>query len=345
MWQGNFINQIEENNFSCLTHFSLWRNFVLKKSPQRRHLRKVIRYNSPVKPKVVIATGTDKRELVRQVIGKLGEDFKKKVKEAKKIFVHPNLVSNSNQSAATHVEAVRGVLDHISLITDKQILIGDAGYHDTKKAFENFDYHSLERSGNIKLVDLNDDETIETYAYTTDMEKRPIGFSKTVAESDLNIVVIPAKMHSYYTVSLSLKTHIVGGMVVDKSPFGIYARWPWLHTGYRQAHLTLAENYLKLPAQLVIIDGTSAMQGNGPASGEEIDLGWVLTSFEPVAADFVAAYLMGFDPVKEIGYLNFLSKEGFLKNIKDIEIEGASLDSLRKEIDKPDSYPEILAWK
>lgn len=301
----------------------------------------------------MVATGPDRRELVREALTQLGDAFQARIKSAKEVFIHPNLVSDRRQAASTHVETVRGVVDHIALIRRDEILVGDAGYHDTGKAFEAFDYSSLSRSGNVKLVDLNDDETIESYAYTADFQKRPIPFSKTVAESDFNIVVVPAKMHAYTIVSLSIKTHIIGSQVVPRSPFGIYARWPWNHTGYGPFHKTLADVYADHPAQLAIIDGTQAMEGNGPQSGTEVNLGWVIASFNPVAADALAAYLMGLKPT-DIGYLHYLDEKGLGPvDPREMEIAGedpqapalSRVEGLRRELKRPDSYPGILDWR
>ena len=294
---------------------------------------------------VILVAGDDRREMVRRVITMLGDEFTKRAKDAKSIFLHPNLVNHNRQAACTHMEALRGVVDHLSLLREDEILIGDAGFHDTKKAWKTFGYDSLSRSGNIRFIDLNEDETIPSYAYTADFSKRSLGFSKTVAESDFNIVVVPAKMHSYYIVSLSIKTHIVGSQVVPSSPFGIHARWPWLHTGYAPAHKTLADVYADHPAQLAVIDGTQAMEGNGPASGDEVNLGWVIASFNPVAADALAAYLMGLDP-HDIGYLHHLNQKGLGPiDPATMTIVGANPEALRRELKTPDSYPGILAWR
>lgn len=310
---------------------------------------------------VILVKGSDCREMVRSAINLVSDEFEQKVKASKQLFLHPNLVNGKNPAACTNIETLRGVLDHLSLITDKKVLVGDAGYHDTKMAFENLDFESLKRSGKIKILDLNDDETVKTFAYSSEkikvpsgvsgsydekFNKKPIGFSQTVAGSDFNIVVVPAKMHSYYTVSLSLKTHVVGSMIVKRSPFGIHARWPWLHTGYKQAHQTLAESYLEHLAQLAIIDGVHGMEGNGPASGEVINANWLVLSFDPIAADFLACYLMGFDPYKEVGYLHLLADmDKGPKSLDDLEIMGEDPKSLRKEWQKPSSWPEILDWR
>lgn len=294
---------------------------------------------------VVLIKGTDRREMVREALSVLGDEFKKQVLQAKKIFIHPNLVYFENQLACTNVETLRGVVDHISLVRGDEIVIGDAGYHDTKRAFKAFNYESLSRSGNIKLVDLNDDETIESFAYDRHLQKKPIGFSKMVAESDFNIVVVPAKMHSYFTVSLSIKTHVVGSMVVPRSPFGIHARWPWIHSSYKSGHMTLADVYIDHPAHLVIIDGVSAMEGNSPGSGTEIKLNWLIASLNPIAADALASYLMGFDPY-DIGYLFFLEqKDKGPITIDKLDVVGPNPSTLRKTLTRPDSYPEILGWR
>lgn len=300
---------------------------------------------STIEKRVALVAGSDRRELVRLALNELGDEFASRAKNAQKIFIHPNLVTHYRKAACTDVEAVRGVLDHTSLIRADEILVGDAAFHGTKKAFEKLDYLSLSRSGNVRLIDLNDDQTIESYAYTADMEKRPIPFSKTVVESDMNIVVVPAKMHSYYSVSLSIKTHIVGSQVVPRSPFGIHARWPWLHTGYKNAHRSLADVYADHPAHLAVIDGTAAMEGNGPATGTAVDLGWVIASFNPVAADALAAHLMGWNP-PEIGYLFHLNQKGLGPiDPADMIIKGPDPTVLRRELKKPSSYPALLEWR
>ncbi|MFC1640473.1 DUF362 domain-containing protein [Patescibacteria group bacterium] len=291
---------------------------------------------------VSIATGAESREMVREAITAMQDEFKKRLSKAKIPFIHPNLVTYHWKDASVNIDSVRGVVDHISLVRGDEVLLGDAGYYDTTKAFKKLGFDSLKRSGNLKFIDLNLDKTIEYYAYTGDYKKRPIGFSKTIAEADFNIVVVPAKMHSYTTVSLSVKTQTIGSQVVEKSPFGSYARWPWNHTGIGQIHHTMADTYEKYPAQMAVIDGAHAMEGNGPASGNIVNLGWVIVSFNPVTADAMAAYLMGVDPEK-IGYLHHLNKRGFGPiDVAKMEVLGDDPDSLRKEIERPNSYKDII---
>ncbi|TSC72862.1 MAG: hypothetical protein G01um101438_261 [Parcubacteria group bacterium Gr01-1014_38] len=301
--------------------------------------------SSVPKPRVAVVSGTDRRENIRQAQLLLGDPYVERIKTARQLFIHPNLVSDKNQLASTHVEAVRAVLDIISLHRGDEVLIGDASYHDTKKAFERFGYESLRRSGNARFLDLNDDETVETFAYDRHLARQPMPTSKTVLESDCVVLIVPPKMHSYYTVSLSLKTHVVGSMVVPRSPFGIHARWPKVHSGYLAAHRTLADWYQQHPAQAAIIDGREAMEGNGPMSGTKVELNWAVASLDPVAADAMAAWLMGFTP-DEIGYLVYLKAAGWIIDPAEMEVVGEpGWQRLRQELARPETWPEIAEWR
>lgn len=295
--------------------------------------------------RVIIISGRDTRQMVREALLKLGQDFSRLVAHAQRIFIHPNLVSFARPENCTHPEAVRGLLDHIQMHRADEVPVGDAGVRNTKKAWQKLGFESLQRSANVRLVDLNDDETVETYAYAADMTKRRIGFAKTVAESDANLVVVPAKMHHYFNVTLSVKTQVVGSMVVPASPFGLHMRWPWVLTGYVPGNHTLADVYEQHPAQLAIIDGTHAMEGNGPTAGEAVNLEWLIASLNPVAADAVAAYLMGWEP-HDIGYLHHLAAKGLGPiDLDHLDIEGPAPDSLRRELKRPDSYPATMSWR
>ncbi|MBI4022422.1 MAG: DUF362 domain-containing protein [Candidatus Andersenbacteria bacterium] len=295
--------------------------------------------------RIAIVTGRDTRQMVREVITALGDDFTGLVTRAQRIFIHPNLVSHTRAENCTQPDAVRGLLDHLQLHRADEMLVGDAGVRSTARAFRKLDFASLRRSGNIRLMDLNQDETIETYAYTARMKKRRIGWAKTVADSDGNIVIVPAKMHHYFNVTLSIKTQVVGSMIVPASPFGLHMRWPWVLTGYIPGNRTLADVYQQYPAQLAIIDGTHAMEGNGPTAGQAVNLEWVIASLNPVAADAAAAYLMGWEP-HDIGYLHHLDGMGLGPiDIEKLEIIGPVPVTLRRELKKPDSYPATMSWR
>jgi len=48
---------------------------------------------------------------------------------------------------------------------------------------------------------------------------------------------------------------------------------------------------------LYIMDGILGMQGQGPGSGDPLNLGWLLASTDPVAMDIAVCRLIGIEPI------------------------------------------------
>jgi uncharacterized protein (DUF362 family)/Pyruvate/2-oxoacid:ferredoxin oxidoreductase delta subunit len=55
---------------------------------------------------------------------------------------------------------------------------------------------------------------------------------------------------------------------------------------------------IKVPRNLNLMDGITAMEGAGPTHGQPRFTGWLLASTDPVALDVVSATIMGFNPAK-----------------------------------------------
>lgn len=92
---------------------------------------------------------------------------------------------------------------------------------------------------------------------------------------------------------------------------------------------------MKFRADFAMIDGVIGMEGNGPLFGEKRQAGVVILSSDLVAADTVAARIMGINPDKVV-YLRTASrgtKRGVppLGNSKNIEIMGDSVGSVRQD--------------
>lgn len=251
--------------------------------------------------------------MLRAVEG-LGDEFCQKAQEAQKILIKVNLVHHGISHAVTHVDAVRGVLDRIRYCSQTPVVIGDAGYAGTKAAFRHFGYERLvEEYENVSLVDLNDDEFVDGFTTKADETKNPIRRSKIAADADFRISLAPMKTDHNSGVSLTVKNWAIGTWLVPSriSANGrVWARWPWLDAeGVDAHHRSIMELYKQLPADVGIIDGVVAMEGNGPVEGDAVNMGVVLAGFDPVAVDAVGATLMGIDPT-EVPYLSLCQQEG-----------------------------------
>lgn len=301
--------------------------------------------------KVEVVETDNRRKGVREAVHALGDAFVDKVKTAKKILIKVNLVHHENQLASTHVDAVRGLLDEIRQLTRVDVCVGDASYHGTRAALRNFGYDRLvEEYEHTQLVDLNDDETVPGYTVRRDDSHNNMLRSKLAHDADLKISLTPMKTHRDVGVSMSVKNWTVGTWVVPprNSAHGrVWARWPWLHEeGNKAHHASIAALYAQLPCDVAIVDGVTAMEGDGPTHGAPVAMHVVLAGMDAVAVDAVGATLMGFDP-QDIGYLVYCSEQGLgVIDMAKIDAPPLQLDRLRRTFFRPLELAEKLTeWR
>jgi len=100
---------------------------------------------------------------------------------------------------------------------------------------------------------------------------------------------------------------------------------------------------------LTVIDGSTAMQGQGPTTsggGELVEMGLIVAGTNALATDMVGAHLMGFQP-EEISTFEWAWKAGMLPtSIADIEVRGKPMKEVRQSFKKPNVVPyrEISSW-
>jgi uncharacterized protein (DUF362 family) len=279
---------------------------------------------------VYLTKTTDRLEGTRKVLEHLTSELKTKLSQAKRPLIHPNLVHNERELASVKADVAKVAIEWIRKYNEQVITIADGSYHGTQSAFGNFGYIELaKRDPTTRLVDVNLDESTEVPFYEPSGAKDLAKYSKTVAKADFRLTLAKAKTHAYYIMSASMKTTAYGSVIGQALDYWrmpgqktIYSRSRWFHKDYQTGHRSLARLYGIYPAQTVVIDGTVAMQGNGPTQGEPIELGWVLGSTNAIAADAVCAYLMGFEP-NQIGYLVYAHEAGLGPiNMEEVNVIG-----------------------
>ena len=91
---------------------------------------------------------------------------------------------------------------------------------------------------------------------------------------------------------------------------------------------------------LVVIDGSTAMEGNGPSAGELVKTNLIIAGTNPLATDMVAAHVMGFHKT-EVPTFTYAIQSGMSPSaLSEIEIRGERLEDVRQKFKKPD----IVAW-
>ena len=90
---------------------------------------------------------------------------------------------------------------------------------------------------------------------------------------------------------------------------------------------------------LTVVDGSTAMEGNGPTEGDLVKMDVIVAGTNPLATDMVAAHIMGFRK-EEIPTFVVAQRAGIKPtSLDEIEIRGEKLNSVRRMLKKPSVVP------
>jgi len=328
------------------------------------------------KSRVALVKGDNRYENIARALQLIEDQIDLSDKE--QVFIKVNFVSTTRQLAATHVDAVRALLDFLRERYKGPIIIGEgAALSDTLEGYRNFGYLPLAEEYDIILMDLNRDHWVEVELYDRLLRPMKLRVARTVVESDFRIAIGPPKTHDTVVVTLSLKNIAVGSLIrnqgsgsailatarrfvparIAKSPLIERLKAPVastmarsdkvaLHQGYHGINLNLYHLARIVAPHLSVIDGFEAMEGEGPVSGDPVPWRIAVASTDFLAADVLTTHLMGFN-VEEIGYLYYCKIKGLgTGDIKQMEIVGnISLKEARRPFRPHPTYKEQLNWK
>lgn len=251
------------------------------------------------------------------------------------VLIKPNCVVTNNQLAATSAEAIRSILDFLEPIWQGRVILAEgAGMGNTMEGFRNYGYLELKKDyPNLEFSDLNFSNAIFIDIFDKNLKAQRIKISNTVAESPLRISVGPPKTHNATVVTLSIKNMAVGSILKeDKLNF--------CHQARSINRSIAAINEFTFP-HIALIDGWQAMEGNGPDAGTKVETHYSICSNNPLAADCLAAKLMGFNPL-QVGYLNLLGAE---KIIDQIEVLGKEPAGFIRKFKPHPTYLKQIQWE
>ena len=295
-------------------------------------------FSSDMRPTVALVKSKSHYNGVYEALSLIEKQIREGLEGKRRVLVKPNFVSTSQQLSATHVDAVRAVLDVISKYYSGSIIIGEGpALSSLKEGLTNFGYLSLKEEYNVEFVDLNEDDYIELEGFDSQLRPLKLRMSRTLVESDYRISVALPKTHNCVITTLSIKNMVVGGLVRGEKGR--------IHQGYKAINLNIARLAKHVMPDLGVIDGFVGMQGRGPVSGDPVNLRAAAASTYPVSLDAVMSRIMGFNPL-DIGYLYYLDKWGVgIADLEKIEIVGRSLDELTRKFKPHPNYQEMLDWR
>lgn len=334
-----------------------------------------------IQTQIAITQGDDRRQNIQRALQLIAAHIQ--LSRCHHILIKPNLVSTVRQLAATHVDAIRAVLDFVRQQYDGPVSIAEgAALAPTIQGYERFGYFDLVKPYNVDLVDLNACETVPARIYDRHLRPYTVRLARPVVESDFRISIGPPKTHNDVIVTLSIKNMVMGTLVNPALakpnscstesmihptsrlagqaerrgaqvmqlarmalPGGSHSDKLAMHQGCSQINLNIALLAPRVLPHLAVIDGFQGMEGAGPNNGDPVDWRIALAGTDAVAVDHLAAFLMGFNP-SQIGYLVFCRQRGLgIGDLRQIEIVGGLQPDSVRHVFRP--HPNTLrqqAW-
>jgi len=205
--------------------------------------------------------------------------------------------------------------------------------------FEQLGYADLAKTLRVPLVNLHSGELVEV-AVPGGFVFNKLTLHHSLVETDLLCSVPMMKTHQLATVTLGMK-NLIGafpGTVYQSVRGHVHDLGAQVEPTAASAVVVDMVRANKLG--LVVIDGSMAMEGNGPSLGKTLKMDVIVAGTNPVAADMAAASLMGFEPA-EVPVFHWANKAGLKPAaLEEIEIRGEPLHRLRRSFVKP----QVYAW-
>jgi uncharacterized protein (DUF362 family) len=241
------------------------------------------------------------------------------VSPGEQILLKPNMLSvkSPEQAVTTHPAVVRAVAELVRE-AGGHVMIGDSpGIGSFQRV--------AEKSGIVRAAEESDAELIEFNEIVHlpgSGTFRRFTLARAYWEADKIINLPKLKTHEMMTMTCAVKN--LFGAVVGAEKAGWHLK---AGTSREQFARLLLEIYLLKKPVLNIVDAIVAMEGNGPGSGDPLQVGALLAGGNPVAVDMVAGRLAGIP--NELLYVENEARRMGLDGStwEEIQIIGLSLDS------------------
>jgi len=301
---------------------------------------------------VSLVKGDKRRKNIADALTGIDEQIRPALQAKKYVIIKTNFVSTENQLAASHVDAVHGILDYLAPRFKGPVFVAESSAGDTMEGFEHYHYQPLvneHRAQNVTLLDFNREAkyvTIPLIDY--DLHAKPARLAARLFDPDAFVICSAVmKTHNTVVATLSVKNMALGAPLHSAPK----ERPSWndkrvTHNGLRQTHynIFLSAQAMKPFWGATVIDGYEGMEGNGPASGTPVPSRIAIASRDYIAADRVAVECMGID-AKWLGYLRFCGDFGVGRyDLDKIDVRGDKIEAVRRKYLLHQDIERELQW-
>jgi len=261
--------------------------------------------------------------------------------EAVPTLLKANLLSPSDPSRAvtTHPEILRALLTELIKAGCPDVMIGDnPGYifrHQEKALFQKTGVSEICEDLPARFGLLSSDGYMEVRPQKAE-KLQTVRISKILMNFPRLIGVSKLKTHVETEMTGSIK-NLFGAIDTDtrKKAHGARSRTYLLEA--------IVDIFSVRAPDLFVLDAVEGMEGWGPSHGKPKRVGWVASSSNALALDYVQAVMMGFSDPFDIPLLSIASKRlDGPAGKEDIELRGARWDDLPCE--GFERAPSLVRW-
>lgn len=213
-----------------------------------------------------------------------------------RVLVKPNLISfvPPDRAIGTHPAVVHAVVRFLQR-AGHSVIIGDShsgAFLWSKKGLERlYGITGMQAVAKDTGCDLNFDIRWERHALPKGKILKRVELLRILAEVDWVVNVPKLKTHVYTGITGAVKN--LFGLVPGHFKISYHARF----SDIEQFVYALRDIALSIPVRATIMDGVTAMEGDGPTGGTPIDVGVIVAGLDLLALDQVTARFCGLDPL------------------------------------------------
>lgn len=245
------------------------------------------------------------------------------IKPGSRVFVkvnHLSPASPAERGIVTHPVFVEAVLKLLKG-SGADITVGDDIDYDRRDGFLVSGLREACHRAGVTLINLREAGFVEIDCHGRLLEK--VYVSRVALDTDVIVNLPKFKTHSLTVFTGGVKN--MYGVI----PHGLRIRFHGEYPGAESFSQVLTDIFAIVKPQLTVMDGVSAMEGEGPASGSLVKLGAILASYDAVALDAVAAAIIGLAPL-DIYTTRYASERGLgIGGFPHIEVLGERLEDTK----------------
>jgi uncharacterized protein (DUF362 family) len=251
--------------------------------------------------------------------------------KGKRVVLKPNMVEYRDEKTpvTTNPAIIKAAIQLCQYLGASEILVAEGPGHmrDTEYLLDATGIGKVVNEMGVPFIDLNLDDITKVKNITAFNKLNDFYLPKTIVGADVIISLPKLKTHHWVGVTCSMKNFFG---VVPGRKYG----WPKNILHKKGIANSIIDLQIMVKPSFAIVDAIVAMEGDGPINGTAIATKFFAMSDDLAALDATMVRITEINPA-ELPYIMLAGQVVGNIDPAQIDIIGASLDSLKKPFKKP----------